>query len=74
MRHQQMGQGKYGTTAGQHGNGVAYDSDRKGEVQPHLGEAERAGDLETLRAGDLLPSRMGLGDLEADLEADLHKA
>ena len=43
-------------------------------MQPNLGEAERAGDLETLRAGDLLPLRMGLGDLEADLEADLHKA
>ena len=37
----------------------------------HLGEADRAGDLDVLRAGDLLPLRAGLRDLEADLDADL---
>lgn len=30
------------------------------------------GDLDTLRAGDSLPLRAGLTDLEGDLEADLH--
>ncbi len=39
---------------------------------PYLGgETERGGDLETLRAGDLLPLRAWLLDLETDLEADL---
>ena len=35
-------------------------------------EADRMGDLDTLRAGDPFPLRAGLTDLEADLEADLH--
>lgn len=38
----------------------------------HLrGERDLAGDLDMLRAGDLLPLRAGLTYLETDLEADL---